>query len=136
MITKQAREEKTTATIRAPVCPSCGRLLYPAPLVCRCGCVLEHVHPVPLELEISGHCTLLTWTRVKAVPEGFDDAEMLLGMVEFDGGIRAVGALDVCAPRVGMELWAEVQPCSAGEYRCGPRYVLREVVCANSSSTL
>ncbi len=125
-------ERATDISIRAAVCPVCGRILYPIPLVCSCGQVHDLDGPPWEEREIAGPCTLLTWTRLKALPDGFTENEMILGMVEFSNGVRAIGLLDSESPKLGMELEAEVQPCNAGEYRHGPRYVLKETSCVSS----
>ncbi len=126
------REKATEVTIRAGVCPACGALLYPIPLVCPCGQVLGAGGPSLEEREIAGSCKLLTWTRLTAVAEGFADGEMTLGMVEFPNGVRALGLLETDAAEVGMVLEAHAQSCNAGEYRHGPRYVFREAICASS----
>lgn len=131
-MTTTTEQKQETVAIRATVCPSCGKLLYPAPLVCRCGCVLPRDEDSGRGVDVEGPCRLLSWTRLKAVPEGFDETEMTLGMVEFDSGVRAVGQLEAENPHSGMELVAEVRECCAGEYRHGLRHVMREATCANS----
>lgn len=125
---KQSSQVRITAT----VCPACGAVLYPTPLVCRCGHVLSDSDALRQRVDVRGPCKLLTWTRVKAVPEGFDDSELTLGMVEFDSGVRAIGILHSDQPRVGMDLEAEVEECDAGDYRHGACYTFKEIVCANS----
>ncbi len=57
---------------------------------------------------MGGQCTLLTWTRVYNLPEGFDVKYLLFGIVEFENGLRASGRLMVDEPETGMELDTKV----------------------------
>ncbi len=91
-------------------CPECGTLDYPAPMICRkcgnrrdpSGVFFSAWDRVPM----AGRCRLLAWTRVYALPEGFDERFLLFGMVELENGLRASGRLLVEDPRTGMELVA------------------------------
>lgn len=93
-------------------CPECGILDYPAPMICKkcsarrdpSGVIFSAWEQVPLE----GKCELLGWTRVWALPEGFDIKYLLFGIVEFENGLRASGRLLVDDPETGMELMAKV----------------------------
>lgn len=93
-------------------CPECGTLHYPASMICRscsnrrdpAGVLFSAWEKVPL----GGKCTLLTWTRVYALPEGFDDRYLLFAIVEFENGLRASGRLLVEDPRIGMKLVSKV----------------------------
>ncbi|MCD6121128.1 MAG: DNA-binding protein [Spirochaetales bacterium] len=93
-------------------CPNCGKLYYPAPMICnKCstrrdpsGVIFSSWEKVPLK----GKCRLLGWTRVYALPEGFDVKYLLFGIVEFENGLRASGRLMVDNPKTGMELTAKV----------------------------
>lgn len=97
--------------VLARKCPSCGTLYYPAPMVCpKCstrrdpsGVIFSTWDTVALE----GKCRLLAWTRVYALPEGYDVKYLLFGIVELHGGIRASGRLLVDEPVTGMELVAK-----------------------------
>ena len=92
------------------VCPGCGTKYYPAPMICKkcferrdpADVIYSEWEKVPLE----GKCKLLTWTRVYALPEGFDIQYLLFGIVEFEDGIRASVRLEVDKPEIGMELEA------------------------------
>ena len=93
-------------------CPNCGKLHYPAPMICdNCN---ERRDPSGAEfsawekVSLSGPCTLLTWTRVWALPEGFDKKYLLFGVVEFENGLRASGRLLVDQPETNMKLNATV----------------------------
>ncbi len=98
--------------VYAVKCPGCGKLAYPAPMICsECstrrdpsGVIFPEWENVPLE----GKCKLLAWTRVFALPEGFDVKYLLFGVVEFENGLRASGRLLVDQPETGMELRADV----------------------------
>lgn len=109
--------QPTDHNVYASECPECGRLHYPWVLLCKkCGYRRypeDHAElfwskknykswkKVPLE----GRCKLLTFTRLWALPVGFDEhATLMLGVVEFDNGVRALGQLDVAEPTLGMAL--------------------------------
>lgn len=97
-------------------CPKCGRLHYPSVSRCKkCGYRYfpeQDVEPrwgkknykfwekVPL----GGTCQLLAYTRLWALPVGFDEPYLDFGVVKFPNGVRAVGHLSVDNPQVGMEL--------------------------------
>ena len=93
-------------------CPSCGTLYYPAPMVCsECD---ERRDPAGVEFKkwekvsLGGPCTLLAWTRVFALPEGFDKKYLQFGVVEFENGLRASGRVLVDQPETNMKLHAKV----------------------------
>ena len=100
--------------ILAYKCPKCGALDYPAPMICpRCG---ERRDPSAMvysswETEpLKGKCKLLSWTRVYALPEGYDVKYLMFAMVEFENGLRASGRLEIDGePRTGMDLEATVE---------------------------
>ncbi len=91
-------------------CPNCGKIYYPAPMICNeCNTrrdpsetYFSAWEKVPLE----GKCKLLAWTRVYALPEGYEVPYLLFGIIEFENGIRASGRLQVEDPETGMELIA------------------------------
>ncbi len=100
------------AEVYAYKCPECGTLDYPAPMICKncsarrdpSGVIFSAWEQVPL----TGSCKLLAWTRVYALPEGFDVKYLLFGLVEFENGLRASGRLLVDNPQTGMDLTANV----------------------------
>ena len=100
--------------IHAYKCPECGTLGYPAPMICKsCG---ERRDPSGLvysswdEVPLAGKCELLTWTRVYALPEGYEKPFLVFGVVEFENGLRASGRVEVEGdPETGMELEATVE---------------------------
>jgi len=100
----------------ADCCPECKTLAYPPVLVCKkCGNrrypedEVEYVwhkkgyktwSKVPLE----GKCTLVTWTRLWALPDGFDVRYIDFAIVKFENGVKALGHLDCEKPVAGMTL--------------------------------
>lgn len=104
--------EEKTPEVFARKCPGCSKLYYPAPMLCgECGERRDPSGIVFSEWEtvsLSGKCQLLTWTRVWALPEGYDVKYLLFGIVEFENGLRASGRLMVEQPETGMQLEANV----------------------------
>jgi hypothetical protein len=101
---------KIDKNVYAYRCPNCGALYHPAPMICK-QCRTrrdpsEMVFPDFEKVPMGGPCTLLTWTRVYALPEGVDRPSVMFGIVEFENGLRAVGELKVDQPRSGMKLVA------------------------------
>ncbi len=102
-----------TQVVNGVKCPSCGKLFYPAPMICS-GCGERRdpsgvVFPDWEKINMSGECKLLAWTRVYALPEGFEMQYLLFGIVEFSNGLRASGRLNVDQPETGMRLNATVK---------------------------
>ena len=70
-------------------CNKCGFLQYPTHLRCL-KCRSKDFIPT----ETSGACKLLSYTILNAPPAEFRDREnLILGIVEFENGIRALGQL-------------------------------------------
>ena len=101
-------------------CPECGRLHYPSVSRCR-ECGYRHYPEQEVEprwkkkgykfwkkVPLSGPCRLLTHTRLWALPAGFSQRYLDLGVVEFENGIRASGHLLADKPRIGMKLNAKI----------------------------
>ncbi len=102
-----------TPVVNGVKCPSCGKLYYPAPMICS-GCGKRRdpsgvVFPDWEKISMSGECKLLAWTRVYALPEGFGMQYLLFCIVEFPNGLRASGRLNVDLPETGMILNAIVK---------------------------
>ena len=74
--------------ITAFKCKKCGRLHYP--LHDRCldckGREFDAIKP-------EGLAKLLTFTRIYNLPWGFDQRYLIIGVVEFENGIRAMGQI-------------------------------------------
>jgi len=101
-------------------CPECGKLHYPAVMRCKkCGYrrypeeeierywKREEYKPWK-KIPLDGSCKLLSYTRLWALPVGFDQRNLSFGLVEFENGLRASGQLLVDKPKIGMRLNAEV----------------------------
>jgi uncharacterized OB-fold protein len=71
-------------------CKHCGKLHYPFHDRClRCKQrEFEIVYP-------QGHARLLTYTAILNIPSGFDQHPLLLGLVEFENHIKALGQIQV-----------------------------------------
>jgi len=92
-------------------CLTCGTTYYPAPMICRkCSSRRDPVTNKKWEtFPLTGPVTLLTWTRVWNLPEGYNVKYMLFGIVEFENGLRASGRLGINNPNIGMKLTARVE---------------------------
>jgi uncharacterized protein len=92
-------------------CLNCGTIYYPAPMICKkCDAKRDPVTGKGWEtFDLDGICTLLTWTRVWNLPEGFNKKFLMFGMVEFPNGLRASGRIEMEGdPTMGMKLEAKV----------------------------
>jgi len=101
-------------------CPGCGQLHYPAVMRCKkCGYRRYPEEEVEKywkregykpwkKVPLGGPCKLLSYTRLWALPVGFDQRNLSFGLVEFENGLRASGQLLVDKPKIGMRLDAEV----------------------------
>ncbi len=109
-------------------CKKCGKLHYPRYIVCQnpdCdGREFE-------EEELEGKGTLLTWTRVYNLPEGFEAPWMNFGIVELSNGVRLTGQIAFDDIEDGMEVVAKVDVVrtveikykeSVREYKCGFKF--------------
>ena len=92
-------------------CPTCGKLFYPAPMICsECNTRRDPSNVYFSsweEIALEGNCKLLAWTKVYALPEGYEIPYLLFGIVEFENGLRASGRLLLEEPETGMKLNAE-----------------------------
>ncbi len=87
--------------VEAAKCKGCGKLSYPTHFYCP-ACHGRKFEPVPIE----GDGTLLTWTRVYALPLDYAELFITLGIVEMDMGVRATGRLDIAEPQSGARVRA------------------------------
>ena len=88
-------------------CKACGRLHYPGHARC-----LSCKNTSFEEVELGNECMLLTYTKLYALPEGIETLPLLLGIVEFPNGIRALGQLIGDDIKIGMQLrpkWKELK---------------------------
>jgi hypothetical protein len=110
MIDFSAYEVKTPE-ILAYRCSKCGAIYYPAPMICaKCSSRRDpvtgkHWETFPLE----GPVTLLSWTRVWNLPDGYNVKYLLFGIAEFENGLRASGRIGVAELAIGMKLMSRVE---------------------------
>jgi len=87
-------------TITAYQCVNCQHIMYPHHYSClNCnGREFEEIHP-------SGNAKLLTYTIVNELPWGIDERGRVLGVVEFENGVKALGLIEANKPKIGMKLY-------------------------------
>ena len=84
-------------------CTACGELHHPKHVVCR-KCGNRKFEEVVLE----GKVTLVTYTKVYNLPEGYMKPYLGFGIAKFENGLVVSGQLDVENPEMGMELMSTV----------------------------
>jgi hypothetical protein len=93
-------------------CKSCGRVMYPRHERCL-GCKGTDFE----EVELAREGTLLTYTKLYALPEGIDMPPLVLGIVDF-GGVRVLGQLTTDDVKMGMKLrpvWGKLRKLGGKE---------------------
>lgn len=94
-------------TITAYKCTNCGQVMYPRHERCLNCNEREFKEIYPTKKG-----KLLTYTVVNELPWGIDERARVLGVVEFDNGIRALGLIKADKVKIGMKLttgWDEVR---------------------------
>lgn len=84
-------------------CTACGELHHPKHCVCK-KCGSRSFEEIPLE----GEVTLLTYTKVYNLPEGYMKPYLYFGIVRFENGVTVSGQLEVSNPSIGMKLNSKV----------------------------
>lgn len=85
--------------IYAYKCTKCGQLHHPKHYVCtKCGG--REFEEVPLE----GEVTLITYTRVYNLPEGYMKPSLTFGIVKFENGLTVSGQIEADNIAIGMRL--------------------------------
>lgn len=84
-------------------CTGCGELHHPKHFICR-KCGARQFEEIPL----GGECTLVTWSRVYNLPEGYQKPFLCFGIVCFPNGLTVSGQLEVDQPEIGAKLQATV----------------------------
>lgn len=80
-------------------CTTCGELHHPKHYVCRkCG---DRNFD---EVELDGEVTLVTYTRVYNLPEGYMKPYLAFGIVKFENGLTVTGQIDSEELQIGMKL--------------------------------
>ena len=101
-----------TVEMFASKCQECGQLHHPAHFVCRkCGSRQFQAEP------LAGQATLLTYTRVYNLPEGYMKPFIAFGIVEFPNGLRVAGQMATDEIELGMAVQATVGVVKEGTGR-------------------
>ncbi|MFL0246184.1 Zn-ribbon domain-containing OB-fold protein [Candidatus Clostridium stratigraminis] len=80
-------------------CTACGELHHPKHYVCRkCGARDFE------EIELEGEVTLVTYTRVYNLPEGYMKPYIAFGIVKFNNGLTVSGQIEAENLKIGMKL--------------------------------
>ncbi|MEM2896105.1 MAG: Zn-ribbon domain-containing OB-fold protein [Candidatus Bathyarchaeia archaeon] len=80
-------------------CKKCGKAYYPKHSRCF-KCKSKDFD----EIELGNVCTLLTYTKLYAIPKGIDKVPLVLGIVEFENGVRVLGQITTEEVEIGMKL--------------------------------
>ncbi|OGO67228.1 MAG: hypothetical protein A2Z37_00055 [Chloroflexi bacterium RBG_19FT_COMBO_62_14] len=96
--------------ITAYKCKKCGKIHYPFHDRClKCKArEFESIHP-------AGRAKLLTFTQIFNLPWGFDERFLIIGIGEFENGVKAMGQIkaeDIAGLKLGMKMtptWAPVR---------------------------
>ncbi|UCD99424.1 MAG: OB-fold domain-containing protein [Chloroflexota bacterium] len=94
-------------TITAYKCNKCGHVMYPRHERCL-NCNKRDFK----EINPTKNGKLLTYSIVNELPWGIDERGRVLGIVEFDNGIRVMGRVKSDRVKIGMKLtasWEEVR---------------------------
>jgi uncharacterized OB-fold protein len=86
-------------------CQSCGYVMYPSHFRClHCGGrEFEEIEPGETG-------KLVTYTEIFNLPWGIDERSRTIGIVEFEGGVKAMGQIKADKPKIGMKLRADWAP--------------------------
>lgn len=93
-IPRHWRETPERYRLEAAKCRKCGKIAFPARLICPdCG------HKEFEKINLSGKGKLLTYTIIRTAPEGFEDfAPYAVGIIEMEEGVRVMGQVTDCDP--------------------------------------
>jgi len=80
-------------------CKSCGKAYYPKRDCCP-NCKSRDF----AETKLGDECRLVTYTKLYAIPSGIEQIPLILGIVEFQNGVRALGQIMFEDVKIGMKL--------------------------------
>jgi uncharacterized OB-fold protein len=89
-------------------CKSCGRVHYPRHEQC-----LDCRHREFEKVSPEGKAELLAYTQIFNLPWGFDERFLIIGVAEFENGLRAMGQIradSLEGLETGMKLEADWEP--------------------------
>ena len=101
--------------IRGTVCKECGAKFFPPRSDCS-SCFSDQMDWIP----VSGEGVLISFTKANYAPAGFEqDVPYMLGIAEFEDGIKVFGRIDKALPednvKVGMKI--KIRTVDLGEDR-------------------
>ena len=103
-------------------CNSCGKIMYPKRVVCS-NCRARDL----ADVQIGDEGRLLTYTYLYATPEGIDQMPLVLGIVEFDNGVRVTGQIEDREVKIGdrlLPIWGLLRKGRAGKEVYGFKFKL------------
>ncbi|MEM3506656.1 MAG: Zn-ribbon domain-containing OB-fold protein [Candidatus Bathyarchaeia archaeon] len=80
-------------------CKRCGKAYYPKHSRCF-NCKSRDFE----KIELGNVCTLITYTKLYAIPKGIDKVPLVLGIVEFENGVRMLGQITTENVEIDMKL--------------------------------
>jgi uncharacterized OB-fold protein len=90
-------------------CDACGELHHPKHFVCReCGAVKF------TEIPLGGRATVLTWTKVYNLPEGYMKPYLCFVIAKFENGLTVSGRINSDKPEIGQNVIAKVDIVKEG----------------------
>ena len=92
-------------SLKAYKCNNCGRVVQPKRYRCL-SCGGREFDGI----SVQGDCKLVTFTDVWNLPWGIDERSRLIGIVEFENGLRAMGWIKAQEAQIGMTLKASWEP--------------------------
>ena len=86
-------------------CKACGFVMFPSHSRClHCGNrEFEEIEPLQ-------EGELVTYTDIWSLPWGIDERSRVIGIVQFENGVKAMGLLKTEKPKLGMKLKASWEP--------------------------
>jgi len=108
--------------IEAYKCKKCGKIHYPFHdrcMACK-GREFETIKP-------QGNANLITYTQIFNLPWGFDQRFLIIGVAEFENGVKAMGQINASSLdelKIGMPVHASWEPIRVqyGENVYGIKY--------------
>ena len=103
-------------------CTNCGNLHHPKHYICK-KCQGRTFEEVPL----TGEVTLVTYTKVYNLPEGYMKPYIGFGIVKFENGLIVSGQMEVDEPVIGMKLKTTVGVVKEGIGKDFYGFIFKEI---------
>jgi len=84
-------------------CTTCGLLHHPRHYICK-GCGAREFQETTLE----GEATVVTWTKVYNLPEGYMMPYLCFAIVRFENGLTVTGRINCDQPKTGMKVTSNI----------------------------